>query len=475
MDLAPRVLAFIRRQEMISPGDHVLVAVSGGPDSVALLHLLWRLRAELGISLAVAHLNHMIRGEEARADALFVQDLARSLGLHAFIEEFNVPAFREKTRLSLQEAAREVRYRFLGALAEREGASRVALGHHADDQAETVLFNFLRGSGPAGLKGILPVRGVYIRPLLCVRRKEIEAYLRHFSLPAREDPSNKKPVYTRNRLRLELIPYLEKEYNPRLVRALCNLAELCRGEDAYLEEQAARLLQEALEDASGGVLAIDARVLRGAPRALARRAVRQAWRRLTGAPGELSFERVEAVMGLLEEGGEGKVVELPRRVGVRRLGGELRFTAWGEEERGVPFYCYPLAVPGATYIPEIDRTVVARLVPAGEAPPPKGLSPQEALLDYDLLPPGTLEVRRRREGDRFHPLGLPGATKLKKFLINQGVPREQRDRLPLVVCGGQILWVGGLRIAEPWKVTSRTRRCLFLQLVEGRAESKARQ
>ncbi|WP_027717444.1 tRNA lysidine(34) synthetase TilS [Desulfovirgula thermocuniculi] len=469
MDLAPRVLAFVRRQGMIAPGDRVLVAVSGGPDSVALLHLLWRLRAELGISLAVAHLNHMIRGEEARADALFVQDLARSLGLAAFVEEFDVPAFREKTRLSLQEAAREARYQFLEALARREGTSRVALGHHADDQAETVLLNFLRGAGPAGLKGIPPVRGIYIRPLLCVRRKEIEAYCRQFSLPAREDPSNKKPVYTRNRLRLELIPHLEKEYNPRLVRSLVNLAELCREENAYLEEQAARLLQEALRAAGGGALALDARALRSAPRALARRVVRQAWRRLTGAPGELSFERVEAVMGLLEEGGEGRLVELPRRVGVRRLGGELRFAAAGEEEEGVPFYRYPLAVPGATYIPEIDRTVVARLVPVGEAPPPKNLSPREALLDYDLLPPGALEVRRRCEGDRFHPLGLPGATKLKKFLINQGVPRAERDRLPLVVCGGQILWVGGVRIAEPWKVTSRTQRCLFLQLVEGKA------
>lgn len=470
MDLAPRVLSFIRKLEMVSAGDLVLVAVSGGPDSVALLHLLWRLRTELGISLAVVHLNHMIRGEEARADALFVQDLARSLGLEAYVKDFNVPAYREETGLSLQEAARQIRYQFFAEVAQKTSASRVALGHHADDQAETVLFNFLRGTGLAGLKGIPPVRGIYIRPLLCVRRREIEEYCQQFSLPVREDPSNKKPIYTRNRIRWELIPRLEREYNPRLVRVLVNLAELCREEDSYMEEQAASLFRQALKAEGESLLALDAFKLRSSPRALLRRVVRQAWRCISHSFGDLPYERVEAVLGLLEKPEEGKLVELPRKITVLYRQGELRF-ATGEGEETVPFYRYPLVVPGATYIPEIDRTIVALLIAPSEAPPPRSLSPWEALLDYDLLPPGVLEVRRRREGDRFHPLGLPGKTKLKKFLINQNIPREERDRLPLVVCGEEILWVGGVRPAEPWKVTSRTRKCLFLRLVEGKAEN----
>ncbi|MDQ0285368.1 tRNA(Ile)-lysidine synthase [Desulfofundulus luciae] len=468
MALEQDVRLFIDKFRMISPGDKVLVGVSGGPDSVALLHLLWRMKGELHISLAVAHLNHMFRGEEARADARLVEELAKGLGLPVHVEEFDVPAYRERTGLSAQDAARRVRYRFFEEVARRIGASRVALGHHADDQAETIIFNFLRGTGPAGLKGIPPVRGKYIRPLLDVRRCEIERYCREHSLPVREDASNKKTIYTRNRIRLELIPRLEAEYNPRLVDALVHLGHICREENDYLEEQAALLYGRALKTQKEHSLLFTVPEMLSSPLALVRRVLRRAWRHLTGTEGDLSYLQVESLLALLHNPAGGKVVELPRGVRASRQGLVLRL--WmGDDGPGVPYYCYPLVVPGITYIPEINSSIQARLISISEAPDPRALSAREALLDYDAIS-GPLAVRRRRDGDRFHPLGMAAGMKLKKFLIEQEVPREERDYLPLVVAGDEIIWVGGVRPGEPWKVTPETKTCLYLQILEGEVQ-----
>ncbi|MGB9803375.1 tRNA lysidine(34) synthetase TilS, partial [Desulfofundulus sp.] len=330
MGLEQDVRSFIDRFHMIAPGDRVLVGVSGGPDSVALLHLLWRMKGELHISLAVAHLNHMFRGEEARADARLVEELAKDLGLPVYLEEFDVPAYRERTGLSAQDAARRVRYRFFEEVARRTGASRVALGHHADDQAETILFNFLRGTGPAGLKGIPPVRGMYIRPLLDTRRREIERYCQEHSLPVREDASNKKTIYTRNRIRLELIPQLETEYNPRLVDALVHLGHICREENDYLEEQAALLYGRVLKVEGEHHLLLAVPELLSTPLALVRRVLRRAWCHLTGSGGDLSYLQVESLLTLLHTAAGGRVVELPRGVRASRRGQVLRLWMGGD-------------------------------------------------------------------------------------------------------------------------------------------------
>ncbi|MBE3588472.1 MAG: tRNA lysidine(34) synthetase TilS [Thermoanaerobacteraceae bacterium] len=471
MDFEERVRAFISRFNMLNRKDTVLVGVSGGPDSMALLHFLWQLRREFSLNLAVAHLNHLFRGEEARADARMVEEYARGLGLPVYVEEFDVPAYRRRTGLSAQDAARRVRYRFFERLAGETGAGRVALGHHADDQAETILFNFLRGAGPSGLKGIPPVRGRYIRPFLDVRRREIESYCRRYQLPVREDASNKKPIYTRNRIRLELIPLLEQKYNPGLVDALVHLGHICREEDAYLEEETARLYSRVLLEEREDRLVLSIPALLSAPVALRRRLVRRAFACLAGEGGSLSFLRVEALLLLVENPVGGRVVELPGGVKARRQ--KSRLYLWlDQNDLAVPFYSYPLVVPGVTFIPETGQRILARVIPSPAAPDPRRLSPAEALLDYDSLP-GDLRVRRRREGDRFHPLGMAGSMKLKKFLIDRGVARERRDEIPLVVAGEQVVWVGGLRPGEPWKVTPHTKRCLYLQMLEGRDDESS--
>lgn len=465
MEMIQRVKAYIYRHRMVEPGCKVLVAVSGGPDSVVLLHMLYLLKDELGISLHVAHLDHMFRGKESAEDALFVAETAKRYGVPATIDACDVPAYRDRYRQSGQEAAREVRYRFLRETADRVGASRIALAHQADDQAETILINFLRGTGIKGLKGILPVReGFYIRPLLNIRRSDIEHYCSKMNLSFRQDVSNLKPVYARNRVRLSLMPLLEKEYNPGLVPVLLRLGEICREEDGYLEEQAEKAFQDILQEKAPGrvVLCLDG--FRSMPPAIMRRVVRRAWQALTGRMKNLAFQHVETVLDLIWEGTTGAQIALPGNAMAFRSYDTLELILEQcNRKRAVPSYMYPVQVPGATCIPELGRTIYATLSPRKPAHDPKSLPPQEALLDYDKLPP-QIFVRRRREGDCFHPFGQGSELKLKDFLIKQKVPRQERDWLPLVSTPDKIIWVGGVRTGEKWKVDENTTRVLHLKL-----------
>lgn len=464
----------LARHRMVKEGNKVVVAVSGGPDSVALLDILFRLRDELGITLHVAHLNHMFRGQDAEKDLVFVQEMAGRYGLPATVDHFDVPAYMKKTGLSAQKAARTVRYHFLERVAGEVNAQRVALGHHADDQAETVLINFLRGAGPAGLKGIPPVRdGFYIRPLLALRRREIEEYCRDRSLDTRLDASNLKPVYLRNKIRLQLLPLLEKDYNPQLVLALARLSDVCREENEFID----LLAENAYSDivlSNLEPLCFDLKRFDDLHIALKRRVVRKAYEKACEKRGEssfeLPFEHVQKVIDFAQKGRIGSTLDLPGQVYIVKSYNRLEFRLHQVKySSDIPYYCYRLEIPGETYIPELGLTVVSRIYKIGDNVFRWDKVPRdEAVLDEDLLP-GTLYVRKRRPGDRFSPLGLGGTMKLKKFFINNKVPREKRDRIPLVAANGDIVWVGGMRPGEKWKVTSSTKRFLHLKLSKQKA------
>jgi tRNA(Ile)-lysidine synthase len=464
MDLLNRVRDDMARHRMTEPGTKVVLAVSGGPDSVTLLHILFLLKNELEISLHIAHLNHMLRGEESDEDARFVAGLAKNYGLPVTVQAIDVPAYREQRHTSVEVAAREVRYGFLSEVARQYGAAKVALAHQADDQAETILINFLRGSGTTGLKGIPHVRqGVYIRPLLSVRRLEIERYCAENGLKYRTDSSNIKEVYLRNRVRHSLIPFLEKEYNPALVPALLRLGDICRVEDEFFEAKTRRAFHDALKEEAAGRLALGLADLAGVDLAVRRRVIRMAWAELTGREGNISFQHVEDVIRLIDRGATGSCIVLPGRVKAIRSYRTLELT--GEEDVSeVPYYLYPLVVPGETYIPELDQTIYSELFPMTDLRQDlKKLPPTEVMLDYNKLPQ-QLYVRRRRKGDVFHPFGLSAGLKLKEFLIKQKIPRLQRDRLPLVGTPEDIVWVAGLRSGDNWKIDQKTKLVLRLKI-----------
>lgn len=452
-----KVQKTIEKYQLLEEGERVVLAVSGGPDSVALLHVLLNLAPLYHLSLHVAHLNHMFRGEEARADAVFVAALAQSYRLPATIASRDVPALRRKARLSAQEAARKARYQFLEEVARATGAQKIALGHQADDQAETVLLNFLRGSGLAGLGGMPPRRGKFIRPLIEVTRKEIETYNAYHHLSFREDASNQKPLYLRNRLRHELFPLLLR-YNPRLIETLLRSASILQEENAYLEAEAQKAFLLLTENQAGR-LSLSLAFL-SYPPALQRRLVRLAYETLLPESKGLSFAQVEKVR-TVAQGETGKSVLLPQGVKAVKSYGKIVFTLLPEKKEE---FCLPLQVPGETCLfPFLNKKMGASFFP-WDLDKKISPSPHEAYLDLAQvsLP---LWVRSRRPGDVFWPLGAPGRKKLKDFLIDARVPRAEREKIPLVANKQEIVWVAGLRPGHPFRVTRDTKQVLHLELL----------
>lgn len=454
----------IKKHHMVSAGDLVVVAVSGGPDSLALLHALWTLRSELAISLHVAHLDHRFRGQDSAKDALFVREFARNLGLEATVEGKDVPAILARRGGSAQEVAREVRYDFLRRLAARLDANRVALGHNRDDQAETVLLNLLRGAGTDGLAGIPPVReDLFIRPLLETTREEIEAYCRQHGLGPRLDQSNLRKVYLRNRIRHELIPILAARYNPNIIGALSTTAELAREDSLFLTGEA-RATYQRLAVREAGAVTLDRTAVAALAVALGRRVLREALAELRGDLRRLEFKHIESLLDLVTAGSTGQKLDLPGGLRATVEYGALRLERRAERNAqagGTHPFEYPLPVPGKLDLPG-GFSLEAELLPF-----PSQLSPgpagDEALLDYDRLAL-PLVVRNRRPGDRLRPLGLGGTKKIKKLLIDAKVPRRHRDLLPVIVSGRDVVLVAGIAVDERFAANAQTRRILRIRV-----------
>lgn len=456
-----KVKRFITENSLLTEGDKVVLAVSGGPDSLCLLYLLHSLAADLKISLIVAHMNHGLR-PEAQFEAEGVGKIAAALSLPFELLEVDIPSYKKAYGLSEEMAGRQARYRFLFDVASRNGAAKIALGHHLDDQAETVLMNVLRGTGVDGLAGILPIRtqaGVQlIRPLLCLRRSEVDAFCRDQGLQPYTDSSNLETNYTRNKLRHQLIPYLEEHYNPRVKEALFGLAALAAADRAYLQKMARRSYFELAKIGHKETTIGQADFLL-LPGALQGRVLRLALHRYLGDK-QIGRKHIQELLSFVKSAKTGQQLLLP--------GGAAAILAYNQLILGrrikrdqAGFEAIKLQVPGKVIVP--GRVIIAsRLIDKNDiaAWPPSRF---QAYLDYDSLPPGPLQVCPRLAGIRFHPQGAAGSKKLKEFLIDQKVPAYQRDRVPLVMVGGKIIWVAGLRIADSYKVTEQTKRVLLLE------------
>ena len=464
MPLLERVREFAERNRLLSVGERVVVAVSGGPDSVALLDILHRLSGELRLSLVVAHLNHKIRPGEAEEDAAFVKELARKYALPFVYGEEDVPRLAAEEGLSLEEAARRARYKFLKGVAEREGATKVALGHNRDDAAETVLLNILRGTGPDGLVGISPVReGIFIRPLLCCWREEIEAYCEERGLKWRLDSSNLDTAYTRNRIRHVLLPLLEREFSPKIRERLLRLAELLRADSEALNLAARRLVL------AGGLISkekvsLPLGLLEASPDHLKGRVVRQAYLLAVGTLRDLDFAHVRAVLDLVKAP-PGAQAHLPGAV-AKRSYNFLTIEPLAVARRGEQPFEVEIPIPGGVEIPEIGARVEAILTERRHLPEcPRSPDPFVAFFDLERieLP---LVARNFRPGDRIRPHGLGGTKKVQDVFVDRKVPREKRSRLPLVCdqAGGRILWIPGVVRAEHALVEPATKKVLILRV-----------
>ena len=470
--LLAKVKETIKRHSLLSPGDRVVVAVSGGPDSVCLLAVLQELSPKLDLKLQVAHLDHMFRGEGSAADARFVEKLARELGIPATIERIDVPRFCAERGLSAQAGAREARYAFLEQVARSCGANKIATGHTADDQAETLLMRLLRGAGLAGLSGIPPKRGTIVRPLIEATRNEVLAYLHERELGFATDPSNDQPLYTRNRIRYEVLPVLAR-FNPSVSGTLAAEAALLRDEDEALDAFVAPLLAGLLTSDDCGVRIDRARftgLLPGVRRRVLRAAVEQ-----LGVPGEgLSAVRTTEALGFMESAQTGRTMELSPGLELAR-----EYDAFLLRPASPPReFSVPLPVPGAAGLPGLSLTAeaVVRDTPVlaggtadlGENDASRdqagGNYLWQAQFDYDKIT-APLVLRSRRPGDRICPAGMGGRSKkLQDLFTDEKVPRLERDRVPVLAAGDDILWAVGIRTDERFLPGPGTRKVLVVKV-----------
>ena len=453
---------------MVSPGDKVLVAVSGGPDSVCLLHLLKEMQKKIRFDLSIAHMDHMARGEESAEDARFVDALGKKLGLETFIERVDVRKENETLKTSFQEAGRILRYRFLESILKRIGGTKLALGHTADDQVETLLINLLRGSGLKGLTGMPETRGAVIRPLIDCTRAEIEAYLTGRNLDYRVDSSNAGNKYLRNRIRHELLPVL-KTFNQNIASNLQKTAKIIRDDDQCLTDQTRLLyLELAVPLANGAGVELDRIKFNQQPSAYQKRLVRKAIGRIQGNLRRITSQHVQEIMELFEDSRVGKKINLPGQliaVGGRE-GVELRKSPESRCKAGLGgkmrLNSTELLIPGETQIGGIGLHLYTKLLSSNNWKE-RGNHPEQAFLDFDKTGPAVL-ARFFKPGDRFVPLGMTGRKKLKSFFIDEKIPRELRGSIPILTTGtGDIIWIYGERISENFRVTENTRRVLFIE------------
>jgi tRNA(Ile)-lysidine synthase len=488
--LVRSALDFIRTHDLLTPGDRVGVAVSGGADSVALLRILLELRQELGIVLSALHFNHKLRGPESESDEQFVRDLAAQHDLEIVCQSRDVKTYAAEKKLSLEAGARELRYQFFERLLQDRQQDRIATAHTLDDQAETVLLRLIRGSGFRGLGGIRrrlqvedlggEVCGEIVRPLLNVRRATVRTYLGDISQAWREDATNTDAKFTRNRVRQLLLPLLEKEFNPAIPEKMAELAEIAQGEEDFWTGECSRLLGELvttpapdwaasfshnpLPDANDDLsaaspsvfkrterpgpmivnLALDLTGLRKLPLGAQRRVVHAL--EAYGMP--LEFRHIEEILRLAhDEAGVGRELPMPWGWKVRRTEDELHFLTpdLRVEERISANYEYELPVPGVVTVWETGSVIETDIVINGH----ERYNPNHLLKLTDRQ--RNLAVRNWRPGDRFWPSHTKEPKKVKELLQDRHVTGDQKKRWPVVVCGDEVVWVLGLGVRRDFQ------------------------
>jgi len=450
---------------LFTPGDKVLVAFSGGPDSVCLLDLLLEVQEEWNLELFLGHFNHKLR-EEADEDEWFAHEVAEKISLPLFLGSEDVLAYAQAHKMNLEEAARRLRYQFLEKTAVETGCARIATGHNMTDQAETFFMRLLRGSGRSGLTSIYPiVDGLIVRPLLEIEKEEIEDYLDKRELDYRLDQSNFDRRYFRNKIRLELLPFIRDNFDPSVVFRVSRLAFLMQEEETVLEELTDVTFENAVQQENGD-LKLDFKILDSLPLGLARRVIRKAIKELKGDLRGIDFEDIETLL-LLKEGKEvylkdGLVLrreknllflkqEEPPRI-------EYEFTWDGQtilelEEAGLVFTGSKIRVRK-----EKDKTLKKKKTVFVLGDDSSGVQ-----MDYDRLV-FPLTVRNRRKGDRYQHLGAPGKQKVKEIMRAKGIPLQDRNRIPVFLSDDEIVWILGLPVNEKFKVRHDTKNIFVIKL-----------
>ncbi len=457
-----KFLTIIQKNQLIEKGNKIVVGVSGGPDSICLLHLLWRIRKNFNLNLYSVHLNHQFRGKEAEEDALYVKKICEKLEIPVFVYTKDVAQYSKEKGISFEEGGREIRYRLFGEVMSKKGADKIAIAQNQDDQAETVLMRLIRGSGMEGLSAMDYIReGKIIRPILDISRKEIEYYCDKYQLNPRIDRTNLESVYTRNRIRLEIIPYIERYFNPNIKSTLCRTADLLREDNDFIERIVEEIYSKVVKKSGSNIL-INVYLLKEHHSAIQKRIFRKAFAEISGNLKNFEQIHIQSLIDLVYSGKVGSEIHLPKKIVVVLEYDYLIFQKRNSKIKNKNFE-YPVEIDKKIWLKECNAYLSCNVVKID-----KDFQISDGIykkhFDFNKIQ-NKLMIRNRRPGDRFYPLGLQGSKKLKDYFIDEKIPQRERDSIPLLCDGDQIMWIIGYRMSEKYKIDKNTKMVLTVYYV----------
>ena len=457
--MSEKVMDFIKENSMFSIGDKVIVAVSGGPDSICLLYILNELKEELGISLIGAHINHCLRGDESDKDEKYSKKVCESLNINFYSKKVDINRISKEKNISSEMAGREVRYEFFQELMIKLNANKVALAHNANDQAETILMRIMRGTGIEGMVGIKPVRDkIYVRPILHLSRKEIEKYCEVNNISPRIDKSNLENVYARNKVRLELIPYIQDNFNKDIIKTLNRLSDIVKVDSDYLESISAIEYKKHSDIDKQRVI-----LHRGAfmqHEAIVSRIIRSA---LLHIKHDLcNFEKIHISSIIdLQKNDTGKTTMLPQNIIAENCYGDIHIYIKTKADE-VNDTEYSLNINEKNFINSLNKVIRIEIKPKLGFTEVKG-NDYIRCFDYDKIRE-PITFRYRKDGDKFMPLGMKGNKKLKDLFMDLKIPKIKRNEIPLICFGDDIGWIVGYRVSEKFKVSKDTKNILQITI-----------
>lgn len=457
MDIIQKVKKTIEKYNMLTVADHVLVGLSGGPDSVCLLYLLHLLKPEYKLKISAAYIDHGLRPEDIPKEIEFCNLLCKSLDIPFHTKAVDVKTYAVQEKINLQEAARILRYASLEQISLLIKAHKIAIAHNADDQAETVIMRLLRGAGPAGLSGIHPVRKKIIRPLIEVEREEIENFLREKNMAYITDPSNESLKYLRNRIRYTLMPII-KSISPQAIKIISKTAEILREENDYINITVSKTLMRLISRKTDQKVELFCNPMEPLNIVILRRALRVAIDGVRDLRG-ITFEHIEEIIKLIKNGKPGDRIYLPK--GIRVIKGYSTVVITAEPPQRLS--TYEVTQPGDIFLKEASVVLSLKEIKREELPN-FGDGKNTIYLDMDKLK-FPLIIRARRPGDYFYPFGFGKRKKLQDFFVDEKIPRDERDIVPVIESNGSIVCIAGYRLDDRFKIDNTTKRCLEIKII----------
>ncbi|HBF8744085.1 TPA: tRNA lysidine(34) synthetase TilS [Clostridioides difficile] len=451
-----KVLSTINKHNLIQKGDKIVLGLSGGPDSVCLLHVLNRLKKDFNIEIYAAHLNHQIRGIEAQKDALYVSKLCEDMGIIFFVKSINVPKYCENEGLSLEEGARKLRYEMFYEIKDKIKANKIAIGHNLNDQAETVMMRIMRGTGLKGLKGIDYIRdNCIIRPILDVERSEIEEYCEAYNLNPRIDKTNLENIYTRNKIRLDLLPYMKDNFNSNVIESIVRMSNSLKSDNDYIEKEAEAKFREVSNIKEKGFVEINLDDFVCLHDAIKVRVLRNSIKHILGDTNFVDQRHIEDIMSLEDNSKVNKMLTLPRNIFVYRKKDSIILTDEEIVSEEIEFY-YNIPSNGFIKIKELKQIIETQVMSIDRYKSMK-LDNSSKGFDFNKVK-GGIVIRSRRQGDKIK-LAM-GSKKVKDLFIDLKIPREERCKIPIITDSEGIICVGDYKISENYKIDENTKEVL---------------